>query len=107
MKRIGEMVMIRPEGLELYKKYHADPLPGVNEMIKACNIQNYSIFQRGKYMFAYYEYVGDDFAADMKKLEEDAVSQEWEALVRPLMKPLPDRAEGEFWAGMNEIYHLE
>ena len=107
MKRIGEMVLIRPEGLEAYKAYHANPLPGVNEMIKACNIRNYSIFQRGESMFAYYEYVGDDFAADMKKLEEDAVSQHWEELVRPLMKPIADIRDGEFWAGMEEIYHLD
>ncbi len=45
MKRRGEMVMIRPEGLEDYKKYLANPFTEVNDMIKACNIQNYSIFQ--------------------------------------------------------------
>ena len=107
MKRIGEMVMIRSEGLEAYKAYHANPLPGVNEMLKACNIQNYSIYQRGEFMFAYYEYVGNDFEVDMKRLEADAVSQQWEELVRPLMKPMPDRKAGEFWAGMEEIYHLD
>lgn len=107
MKRIGETVMIRPEGLERYAQYHAAPPPGVNEMLKACNIRNYSIFQRGELMFAYYEYVGEDFAADMKRLESDPVSQQWEALVRPLMKPFADRKDGEFWAGMNELYHLD
>ena len=65
MKRIGEMIRIKPEGLEAYKKYHANPLPGVNEMITACNIRNYTIYQRGDYLFASYEYVGDDFEADM------------------------------------------
>ena len=71
MKRIGEVIKIRPECLEDYKAHHANPWPGINEMIKECNIQNYSIYQRGDYMFAYYEYVGDDFEADMKKLEAD------------------------------------
>lgn len=69
MKRIGEMIKIKPEGLEQYKAYHANPLPGVNEILKACNIQNYSIYQRGDYMFAYYEYVGENFDADMEKLQ--------------------------------------
>ena len=44
MMRIGQVIQVKPEGLEAYKRYHADPLPGVNEMIKACNIQNYSIY---------------------------------------------------------------
>ena len=107
MKRIGEVVKIKPECLEAYKTHHADPWPGINEMIKECNIQNYSIFQRGDYLFAYYEYVGNDFEADMKKMEEDPVSQRWEVLMRSMMTPEDDCKEGEFWAGMSEVYHLE
>ena len=56
VRRFGEMIKIKPEGLEQYKAYHANPLPGVNEMIKACHLKNYSIYQRGDYMFTYYEY---------------------------------------------------
>ena len=107
MKRIGEVIKIRPECLESYREHHANPWPGINEMIKACHIQNYSIYQLGDYMFAYYEYVGDDFEADMKKLEADPVSQKWEVLMRSMMIPVEDRREGEFWAGMNEVYHLD
>ena len=107
MRRIGEMIKIKPEGLEAYKKYHASPLPGVNERIQASNIHNYSIYQRGEYMFAYYEYVGDDFEADMAKMAADPVTQEWWNLVKPLMQPLEDRQEGEFWSGMEEVYHLD
>jgi len=107
MKRRGEMIMIKPEGLEAYKRYHANPMPGVNEMIKACNISNYSIFQRGAYMFAYYEYTGSDFAADMARMAADPVTQEWWDVVKPLMQPLLDKKEDEFWSGMEEIYHLE
>lgn len=107
MRRIGEMIKVKPEGIEAYEKYHANPLPGVNEMISACNIRNYSIFRRGEYMFAYYEYVGDDFEADMAKMAADPTTQQWWDLVKPLMSPLPDRNEGEFWSGMDSIYHLD
>lgn len=107
MKRVGEVVMIRPECLEKYKAYHANPFPGINEMLKTCHIQNYSIYQRGDYMFSYYEYVGNDYEADMAKLAADPVSQQWEVLMQSLMLPLPDRKEGEFWAGMEEVYHLD
>ncbi len=107
MKRIGEMIMIKPEGLEKYKEYHTNPLPGVNEMIKACNIRNYSIFQRGDYMFAYYEYIGEDFQADMAKMAADPNTHKWWDMVKPLMRPLPDKADGEFWSGMESVYHLD
>ena len=107
MKRIGEMIGIKPEGLARYAELHANPDPKVNEMIRACNIRNYSIFQRVNTMFAYYEYIGEDFAADMAKMAADPHTQSWWDIVKPLMEPLQDRAQSEFWAGMKELYHLD
>ena len=107
MKRIGEMIRVKPEGKEAYIQWHANPMPGVNEMIKACNIQNYSIYSRGDYLFAYYEYVGDDFEADMAKMAADPKTQEWWDLVMPFQQPLDGRKDGEWWADMKELYHLD
>ena len=107
MQRFGQIIQVKPEGLAEYKRYHANPLPGVNEMIKECNLKNYSIFVRGDILFAYFEYDGDDFEADMEKMAADPATQHWWSLVKPLMQPLPDRAEGEFWSDMEEIYHLD
>lgn len=107
IRRFGEMIRVKPEGKQAYIDYHAHPLPGVNEMIKACHLKNYSIYSRGDYLFAYYEYDGDDFEADMAKMAADPATQHWWSLVKPLMEPLADRAEGEFWSGMEEVYHLD
>ena len=108
MKRFGQMIKIKsPEDLEKYKMHHADPMPGVNEMIKKCHLKNYSIFSRGEYLFAYFEYDGDDFDADMAMMAEDPNTQAWWDVVKPLMQPLPDRAEGEFWSDMESVYYLE
>ncbi len=106
MIRMGQMMGIKPEGLAEYAHLHANPWPEVNAMIKECNIQNYSIFQRGDIMFAYFEYVGDDFDADMAKMAADPTTQKWWATVKPLMNPLEDREPGEFWAGMKPLYYL-
>jgi len=106
MRRFGQMIKIKPEGLEEYKKWHANPLPGVNEIIKECNIQNYSIYSRGDYLFAYMEYVGEDYEGDMAKMSASPITQQWWDLVKPLMQPLDDRKEGEFWSDMEEIYYL-
>ena len=107
MQRFGQIIKVKPEGLEAYKKYHADPLPGVNEMIKECHLWNYSIYVRGDILFSYFEYDGDDFEADMEKMAADPATQHWWSLVKPLMQPLDDRKDGEFWSDMEEIYHLD
>lgn len=107
MRRIGEVIKIKPDKLEEYKRYHANPWPEINEMIKKCNIQNYSIYHRGEYLFAYYEYVGEDFEKDMERMAADPRTQEWWDVVKPFQEPLQDRKEGEWWAGMEEVYHLD
>ena len=105
--RFGQVIKVKPEKLAEYKKWHANPMPGVNEMIKECGLKNYSIYSRGEYLFTYFEYEGEDFDADMAKMAADPATQKWWDVVKPLMSPLPDRAEGEFWSDMEEIYHLD
>lgn len=107
MKRFGQMIKITKENVQAYKDYHANPLPGVNEMIKECHLENYSIYSRGEYLFAYFEYKGEDYAKDMEKMAADPATQKWWDLVKPLMQPLEDRLQGEFWSDMEEIYHLD
>ncbi len=92
------------EGYEAYKKFHANPFPGVNEMIKKCNIQNYSIYYYDGLLFSYFDYVGDDYEADMAKMAADATTQRWWAAVDPVMNPFK---VGETWAPMEELYHLD
>ncbi len=43
MQRHGWVIELKPEMVDEYKRLHANAWPGVLAMIKACNIQNYSI----------------------------------------------------------------
>ena len=107
VKRFGQVIRIKPGDLEQYKKYHANPFPGVNEMIRKCHLKNYSIYSRGDYLFTYFEYDGDDYDKDMAMMAADPATQDWWDHVKTLMQPLDDRKEGEFWSDMEEIYHLD
>ena len=107
MKRIGQMIKIKPEGKEAYIRWHANPLPGVNEMIKECNIQNYSIYCRGDYMFSYFEYVGEDFDADMAKMAEDPITQDWWTHTHPCFEEFAISPESEFYHDMKPIFYHE
>ena len=107
MKRFGMVIGLRPEKLEEYKKLHANPWPGVLEMIRQCNIRNYSIYHKDGYLFGCFEYHGDNFDADMAKMAADPVTQEWWALCMPCQEPLATRAAGEWWASMEELFHAD
>lgn len=112
MKRYGMVIGLRPEKVEEYKMLHAAVWPDVLKMISACHIRNYSIFLRrlpngNPYLFSYFEYVGRDFEADMAKMAADPTTQQWWAVCMPCQEPLPDRATGEWWAGMEEVFHWD
>jgi L-rhamnose mutarotase len=107
MKRYGMVIKVRPEKLEEYKRLHADPWPGVLEMIRQCNIRNYSIYHKDGYLFGYFEYTGDDFDADMARMAADPTTQKWWDVCKPCQEPLETRAGGEWWAYMEELFHLD
>jgi len=107
MKRYGQVICVKPEKLEEYKRLHAAAWPEVLAMIEQCNIRNYSIYHKDDFLFAYFEYVGDDFDGDMAKMAADPKTQEWWAVCKPCHKPLETRAEGEWWAGMQEVFHCD
>lgn len=107
MRRFGQVIGVDPEQFESYKKYHAAVWPEILAMITACNIRNYSIFHKDNVLYAYFEYIGTDFAADMAKMAADAKTQEWWAVMEPMQRPVSTRAPGEWWANMEEVFHLD
>ena len=107
MKRYGQIIGVKPEVLEEYVEYHAAVWPEVLGMIRECNIRNYSIFHKDGLLFAYFEYVGEDFDGDMAKMAADAKTQEWWDIMMPMQQPVENRAEGEWWANMDEVFHTD
>lgn len=107
MKRYGQIIKVKPEYLEKYKALHANPWPEVNAKIKECNIQNYSIYFWNGYLFSYYEYVGEDYEADMAKMAADPKTQEWWKETDPCQEPVELAKEGAWWSDMEEVYHLD
>ena len=110
VQRYGMVLGVKKEKIDEYKKLHAEVWPGVLKMITECNIQNYSIYLRklpdGKhYLFSYFEYTGDDFDADMAKMAADPTTQKWWSVCEPCQVPFEDRAEGEWWTAMEEVFH--
>jgi L-rhamnose mutarotase len=107
MQRMGQCIRVKPETLAEYKRIHREVWPGVLAAISAANIRNYSIFLKEpeNLLFAYWEYYGTDFAADMRKMAADPVTQKWWTITDPMQVPFEDRAEGSWWAAMEEVFH--
>lgn len=107
MRRFGQIIRVKPGFTESYIKYHSAVWPGVLETIKKCNIQNYSIFLKDNLLYAYFEYTGTDYKADMEKMAADPLTQEWWSVMKPMQEPVQGSNEGEWWADMEEVFHLD
>lgn len=110
MKRYGMVIGLKEEKLDEYKRLHAAVWPAVLRKITECGIRNYSIFLRrlpdgSRYLFSYFEYTGNDFAADMARMADDPETQRWWSVCGPCQEPLPDRSQGEWWAAMEEVFY--
>jgi len=99
------VIRVYPDKIEEYKKLHASVWPDVLMKITQCNIRNYSIYLKDNQLFSYFEYIGDDFKADMDKMAADPVTQRWWDVCKPCQEPLETISEGEWWADMEEVFH--
>jgi len=107
IKRVGMVIGVRDDRVEEYRAVHADTHPGVRDLLSAAHMRNFSIFldrlPDGKlYLFGYYEYDGDDYEADMARLDSEPRNKEWLAMTAPMQIPFPGQ---KGWKIMDEVYH--
>ena len=109
MQRMGMVIGIAPERIAEYKTLHAAVWPQVLVKLSAAHVSNYSIFLRQpeNLLFGYWEYIGDDFEADMAVLGSAEVCKRWLALTDPCQLPLPSAKSSEWWCYMEEVFHLD
>lgn len=76
-------------------------------MLRAANVRNYSIFIAGDTLLAYYEYIGDDHTADMRRIAADPVTREWWRHTDPCQVRIVEEREPEaLWQLIDEVWHL-
>ena len=107
MQRMGQLLGLKPIEIAEYKRVHEAVWPSVLARITACHIKNYTIFLREpeNLLFAYWEYHGSDFAADMANMAADPETQGWWKICMPMQQPLSTAKDGEWWVPMENVFH--
>jgi L-rhamnose mutarotase len=104
MQRHLQLVNVKPEKRDEYMLLHHAVWPEVETRILASHIENYSIFIRDHLLIAYFEYTGDDYAADQSAIAADSVTQEWWKLTDPCQESVA--AGSTTWVDAQEVWHL-
>jgi len=105
--RFASVIRLRPEKAAEYRALHADAWDGVLAKLRDLHVRNYSIFFRDGLLFSYLEYEGTDFEADMAVMAADPETQRWWELTDPCQQPVETAEDGQWWAPMEEVFHLD
>jgi len=107
VKRFGFVVNVRPEKRAEYLELHRSVWPEVERAMAENGIRNYSIFIVDDTLFGYYEYVGDDYDADMARVQADPVSQQWWTRTDSCQIPFGDAPQTGIWREMDLAWHMD
>ncbi len=104
IRRIGLVIGIKEDCIEAYRALHDGP--GVRDLLQSYNIRNFNIFLQkmpdGKfYEFAYHEYHGNDYEADMAKLAKEPRNIAWLKQTDATQMPLENHKS---WTVMERIF---
>lgn len=103
----GQIGKLKDDKVQEYKELHMNPWPEVLQVIRECNIINYSIFLHDELVFAYFEYIGENYSADMEKMSQDGITQEWWKHTKPCFVKYSMSGRDEFYCDMEQIFHLD
>lgn len=102
------VIRLRPERREEYLAKHRAVWPQVQAAMQQAGHQNYSIFLRDDLLFCYFEH---DAAVDIDKLRAAMrvlpELQPWLELMNACQQPIASAGPNEWWASMEEVYHLD
>jgi L-rhamnose mutarotase len=107
MRRVAQVIAVRPEQLAAYRELHRDVPQPVLDRIRRSHISNYSIHLLGDRLFSYFEYHGDDLEADLALMAADEATRRWWKLTAPCQMPVPEAAPGEWWAAAEQVFLME
>ncbi len=100
------VIELKADQVAEYKRLHTGDECPVRDLLQHYNLSSFSIFVKeinGRYFeFAYVEYTGDDYDADMAALATEPRNQVWLAVTDAMQVPLPGE---QSWSHMEEIFY--
>lgn len=94
--------VLKPEKVEDYIALHKKPWPELMELLEECNIHHYSISLKENEVFTYYEYTGEDYEKDMKRMDESPIMQRWWTFSKPCFMY---HDKGHYYDDLNEVFY--
>jgi L-rhamnose mutarotase len=104
MERVAFVMRVKAGQEAEYRRRHQAVWPEMLRALKGAGCSNYSIYMKGRELFAYMEV--DDFDMFKRLMSANDDSQRWEAQMAPIMEQaiLPETG---FHEVLPEVFHLD
>ncbi len=107
MRRYVRMIRLKRDYIKEYTWYHQQPREELQNVMLKHGMRNHSIYIHDDMLVSIFDYVGEDYEADMAAIGSYQVTQDWLKIMDPMMEPLDTRKPGEFWTFLEEITHFD
>ena len=107
-RRIASVIGLKADKEQYYRELHANAWDTVLKRLHVSNIRNYSIYIAElagmKYLFSYFEYVGESFEEDMQAIVDDPETQRWWKETGPCqISSVADQSEAT-WRELEQVF---
>ena len=106
MRRVQEVIYVVPEEREEFLKKQLNPSVKTGKFLWHHGIRNQFFYELEDFILMTFEYVGDNYEEDMKKLAADEENKRWLTFTDPCQEPVETAGEQEWWAPMENIFHI-
>ncbi|KZP00787.1 rhamnose mutarotase [Calocera viscosa TUFC12733] len=122
-KRVCQVIKLRKEHEEEYKRIHASVWPSVLAALRKAHIVDYSIHflpsppypsggeELAGLLIATFKYVGRDWDADMRGIAEDEETRRWwwvtDGMQSSFVSGATGSEAGEWWTDCQEVFRFE
>ncbi|TMG08257.1 MAG: L-rhamnose mutarotase [Chloroflexi bacterium] len=104
MERVAFVMKVKPGQEAEYRRRHAAVWPEMLRALKDAGCSNYSIYMKGRELFAYMEV--DDFERFKRRMSENNDALRWELQMAPIMEQAI-QADTGFHEVLPEVFHLD
>jgi L-rhamnose mutarotase len=104
MQRIAFTMLVRPDREAEYRWRHENVWPEMLRALKHAGCSNYSIYMRGRDLFAYMEV--ENLDRFKRRMASNPDAQRWEAQMAAIMERAI-RPETGFHEVLPEVFHLD
>ncbi|ORX36331.1 rhamnose mutarotase [Kockovaella imperatae] len=115
-RRMCQVIKVKPEALDEYKRVHAEVWPEVLGALRKANVVDYSIhyFEPLSLLIAHMRYVGPhaEFRKKMQEISENEATRRWWKMTDGMQESFIPGATGSedpkgWWSGAEEVFRME